>query len=107
LERAVHRTLLGGVILCGVLLVFGLTIALTQHQPQSGTPPTLRELFRAALSGNGPAIIDLGIVVLMLTPFVRVAVLAVGWMLAGDRRFAAVALVVLGLLGLSLILGLG
>lgn len=43
----------------------------------------------------------------MVTPLFRVAVLAVGWALDEERRFAIVALVVLCLLGLSLILGIG
>jgi len=37
----------------------------------------------------------------------RVAVLGTGWLLAGQRRFALVALCVLVLLGLSLVLGVG
>jgi uncharacterized membrane protein len=49
----------------------------------------------------------LGLLILIGTPVLRVAVLAVGWWMMGDRRFAAVALTVLALLGLSLALGLG
>jgi hypothetical protein len=43
----------------------------------------------------------------MATPIVRVGVLAVGWTIEGDWRFAAVAATVLALLGLSLYLGMG
>ena len=51
--------------------------------------------------------LDLGLLALMATPMLRVAVLALGWGLAGERRFAAVALAVLGLLGVGIALGVG
>jgi hypothetical protein len=43
----------------------------------------------------------------MLTPFSRVIVLAIGWLLARQWRFGIVALCVLCLLALSVILGTG
>jgi len=48
----------------------------------------------------------LGILALMATPILRVGVLAAGWSLEGERRFAAIAGAVLILLGASLYLGL-
>jgi len=43
----------------------------------------------------------------VVTPMFRVAVLAIGWTLEGDQRFALVALAVLRLLGVNLLLGVG
>jgi uncharacterized membrane protein len=108
LARWVHRTLLAGVILSGVLLTAGLALSLARGQVAAeGTPPPVGELLHRAASGNGPALAELGLFVLMLTPVLRVAVLAVGWLIGGEYRFALVALAVLALLGLGLALGLG
>jgi hypothetical protein len=85
-----------------VLIVF-----LRQELRPEGPPPSLGVLMRGALWGDGLSITDLALLVLMVTPLVRVAVLAAGWTLMRQHRFAVVAFVVLGLLGLSLALGMG
>lgn len=98
LERAVHRTLLGGVLLSGAFMLLGLALVLTQRIFDAGATSS-------STLEYGTSLIDGGILLLMLTPLVRVAVLAIGWLWTGERTFAAVALAVLALLGWSLILG--
>jgi uncharacterized membrane protein len=105
LEHLVHRTLLTGLLIGASLLALGLALTFIDKSPHTGPPPTLRLVFQGALRGRSAAVLDLGILALVATPILRVAVLAVGWWQAGDRRFAAVALIVLGLLGLSMALG--
>jgi uncharacterized membrane protein len=108
LERSVHLTLLSGAVVSGALMLAGLMIVLVAQEPRpQAVPPGVAQLVRMAVAGNGTSMIDLGLLLLLCTPLLRVAVLAVGWMLTGDRRFAAVALIVLSLLGLSLALGIG
>jgi uncharacterized membrane protein len=86
----------------------GLVVVVAAGQPRPlGPPDSVRELPGRAAAGSGVALIELGLLVLILTPALRVAVLAVGWTAAGDRRFAATATIVLALLGLSVWLGLG
>jgi uncharacterized membrane protein len=68
---------------------------------------SLVTLCREAGRFHGPAITTLGLLVLMVTPIMRVVVLLVGWAARRDWLFAAVALVVLALLILSLLLGAG
>jgi uncharacterized membrane protein len=107
LERWVHWTLLGGVAASGFLLALGLILALAEGQRRpKGSPPPLSEVIGAAARGSGVDLIDLGLLGSMVTPLLRVAVLAAGWLTAGDRKFAAVAGVVMVLLGMSLALGL-
>src|SRR5206468_3862654 len=97
-----------GIVLSGVLLSLGLALSLARNVPRpEGHPPPLATVFRLAFRGQGVDLLDLGLLALIGTPIVRVFVLAVGWGLAGERRFMAVALVVLALLGLSFALGVG
>lgn len=108
LARWVHWSLLGGVALSGLLLSVGLIASSAQNRPlPPGAPTSFTLTVRLALQGNGNALIYLGLFVLMATPVVRVAVLAVGWALVRDFRFAAVSGLVLALLGLAVVLGLG
>jgi hypothetical protein len=108
LAHRVHRVLFTGVVVAGLLLATGLAVALAGGQPLTAGPPgPIAELPGRAVAGDGGALIELGLLVLIITPGMRVVVLAVGWASAGDRRFAAVAGVVLLLLILSVLLGVG
>lgn len=107
LTHWVHRILLGGVVLSGGLLLAGLVILLVTDQPLPEGSPSLAVVFRQAVQGNGVGLLELGLLILMATPVLRVGVLALGWWRLGNRRFAVVALGVLVLLGVSLALGLG
>lgn len=106
LDRWVQATLLSGIVLSGILLSVGLLTIFIRHEARPvGPPSNLAVLVHSALAGNGLAMTELGLLALMITPLLRVAVLAAGWAYEGERRFAVVALVVLGLLGFSLFLG--
>lgn len=107
-ERLVHFSLLAGLALAAVLLALGLLVGLVRGEPETGgEPPALPQLVLAALGGNGQALMNLGLMALMVTPVLRVAMLILGWTAAGERRFALVALAVLALLSLSMLLGVG
>lgn len=107
-ERLVHFSLLAGLAVAAVLLLLGLLAGLIVGQPdRAAGPPSLSRLLRAASSGDARALMDLGLLTLMMTPLLRVAVLIVGWMLAGERQFVLVAAAVLALLSLSMLLGVG
>ena len=108
LQRWVHRSLVAGLLASALLLAGGLLAATMARQPDEGeAPQSLAVLVRSALRGEGAALMTLGILVLMATPILRVGVLAAGWSLEGERRFACIAGSVLILLGASLYLGLG
>jgi uncharacterized membrane protein len=108
LARAVHVSLLTGSVVSAILFVVGLTIALTTGKARPDVPPQLdTTLFRAALHFDAVPLLDLGLLSLMLTPLVRIIILAGGWALRRDFRFALVALVVLLLLIASLLKGVG
>jgi len=108
LARSVHRVLLTGVVVAGILLAIGLVVAVAGGQPRPiGQPASIRTLPARLAAGDGVALIESGVLVLVLTPALRVAVLAIGRAVAGDRPAAAVAGTVLALLALSVWLGLG
>ena len=107
LARAVHVSLLTGSVVSALLFVAGLAIALASGKPRDKPPPLDADLFIAALHFDGVALIEMGLLSLMLTPLVRIVILAGGWALRRDFRFALVALVVLLLLIASLLKGVG
>lgn len=106
LEHGVHLALFAGLLASGALLVAGLVVGLATHDvgPES-PPPGLFTLIADAVGGHAVALIDLGVLVLMATPALRVVVLFSGWWLARERRFALVAASVLALLVASVFLG--
>jgi uncharacterized membrane protein len=108
LEHLVHISLLAGLTISGALLLGGLVLTFVNKLDRpEGTPPPLHELLPAVMHGNGVALTNAGLLLLIMTPIVRVFVLAVGWGIAGNYRFMAVAIVVLLLLGISFLLGVG
>lgn len=108
LAHWVHRILLGGLVVSGLLLIFGLAIVFVFQEPRPViTPEGGIELLKHVAKGGGVATLNLGLFILILTPGLRVLVLAIGWCLERDWVFAAVALAVFVLLALSLTLGMG
>ena len=111
LQRWVHWSLLCGAALSGLLLAWGLflnghSVRLTEAPAEPG-PVHLTALLHGVANGDAVSLMDLGLLLLITTPILRVAVLGLGWLIHGDGRFAAVALVVLAMLVLSLMLGIG
>jgi uncharacterized membrane protein len=104
LSRAVRRTLQIGLTASVVLIVVGWLVIVTKG-PASDAPKA--GLFSRAAHGDGTAILAVGLVLLMLTPVARVAVLAIGWLVSRDFTFSLIAFCVLAMLGLSVLLGTG
>ncbi|HEY2882666.1 MAG TPA: DUF1634 domain-containing protein [Pirellulales bacterium] len=108
LARAVHASLLAGSLASALLFLAGLVVVAVTRQPRPNDAPKISvPLISAALHGDGVALLDLGLLVLLLTPLLRIVILAVGWTALRDYRFALVAIFVLALLTVSLVIGLG
>lgn len=105
LDHWVHRTLLAGLVVSGVLLATGLAIMLIQGNEQAPRFESFAALLQEAGQFQGPAVTTLGLLALMITPILRVVVLLIGWSIRRDWRFAGVALAVLVLLCISLGIG--
>jgi uncharacterized membrane protein len=108
LARAVHWTLLIGLLVSALMMIAGLFVAIAKNQPRPESLITsVPGLIRMAGEGNGVAWMELGVLMLLATPVLRVIVLAIGWSLQRDGRMALVALVVLLLLAVSIVLSVG
>jgi uncharacterized membrane protein len=108
LAHWVHWSLLAGVLLSGLVLAVGLARDPARGPSEAaGQEVTLTAVIHGAEHEDGVSLINLGLLLLMATPILRIAVLGVGWLVSGEGRFASAALVVLLLLLLSIKLGLG
>jgi hypothetical protein len=104
LYRGVQRTLAGGMILSFSLMGLGLIGQLLNPQPHPDLVVPLDRLPAALLAGNPLAVLDSGLLVLLLIPAVHLSVAAVQFARHRESRYLALTLVVLGLLALGAVL---
>jgi uncharacterized membrane protein len=115
LNTVISGVLKYGVTISTVLLLTGLTLLLVEKP--AGLPtsvqqlissnygrPTLDvgQLFSSAAQGMPIFVIQLGLVVLLATPFVRVLASVIVFAAERDRTYVAITLIVLGILLVSL-----
>lgn len=119
-ERAISRVLRGGVLLSLVLVSAGTALSFLSTSgaygrgpgevarligPGGSFPRTASWLIHGLVRLDGQAVVVLGLIVLILTPIVRVAVSIVAFAREGDRVYASITTVVFLLLMLSFLLG--
>jgi uncharacterized membrane protein len=97
----------GVVILTGgVLLLLRHGGAPTAFYRFMGEPASLRsvpQIVMGAFHGHALAIVQLGILLLITTPVLRVLVVGIGYVLERDWLYVSVAVIVLAVLGASLL----
>jgi uncharacterized membrane protein len=113
LERRVAALLRAGVVLAVAVVAVGAAVVLARHGHETvnyrvfvGEPPSLRSpagIVQDALRFRGGAIVELGLLLLILTPVARVALSAVAFLRARDALYAAITAVVLAVLLYSLL----
>ena len=91
----ISTILLVGSFCAAGLLALGLGMSLLQAQVHDGTTVpvgfSFSELIESLLRGEATAVINFGILVMMLTPFLRVVVAAFSFLLEKDFAYASVA----------------
>jgi uncharacterized membrane protein len=118
-ELLISRLLLGGVAISMATVLLGLLLMFVHHPeylqsaadcrrltaPGAAFPHTLADVARGVLAGRGQAVVALGLLLLIATPILRVAVSLVGFALQRDRTYTVVSAVVLIVLLISFLLG--
>lgn len=118
-ELLISRLLRSGVLVSLALVVAGTVITFVRHRtyvsnaatldPLRGPEATFPHSINAVLTGvahfQGDAIVALGLLALIATPVLRVAVSIATFAYQRDRTFVVVTAVVLSLLLLSFLLG--
>jgi uncharacterized membrane protein len=102
----------GGVLLSSAIIIAGLILLLRLPDPFSaksvGTlPHTPLEIWTGLLALQPQAVIVLGLLLLIATPVLRVAVSVIAFGLEHDMRYVIITLIVLAILITSFLLGRG
>jgi uncharacterized membrane protein len=114
-EIAISVLLRSGVLLAAALVLIGGGLYLARHSDAPtayhvfhGEPQELRHpelVLHSALSGRADAIIQLGLLLLILTPVARVAFSAAAFAVERDALYVVMTLIVLAVLLYSLLGG--
>lgn len=112
LEQIIGNLLRAGVVLAAVVVFAGGVVYLLYHgfeHPQyhtfhgeEGSLKSISGIVHDALALHSRGIIQLGLLLLVLTPISRVAFSAIGFLLEGDRMYVVITLIVLAVLLFSL-----
>ena len=107
LYQAAISTLTWGFRTGAALLAIGILLALARRESLNRVADPFAEVLPAVLDGEASGVVDLAIIWLMITPVLAVVVVALGFFRLGDRRYGALALLVLAVLGVTITLALG
>jgi uncharacterized membrane protein len=104
LNRTMYLVLITGVILSFGTLVVGLI--LYAMSPTDGTTLPLDKILDGVVRGDPIAVIDLGIVLLIATPLVRILAAGISFGLEKDYRFVGISIFVLAMIVLAVFIRL-
>ncbi len=118
-EVLISWLLLGGVVLSMGTVLLGLVLMFVHHPdyfksaadlqrltaPGAAFPSTPGSIARGVLAGQGQAVVALGLLLLIATPILRVAVSMLAFALQRDRTYTLICAVVLVVLLISFLLG--
>ena len=115
LENLIGNLLRAGVLIAAVLVVIGGVMYMagahsevvhySVFQPVSAELRSAAGIVSGAFHLNAAAVMQLGVVLLILTPIARVALAMVGFWLEDDRLYTVVSAIVLVILFISLLWG--
>ncbi|HEX9067673.1 MAG TPA: DUF1634 domain-containing protein [Ktedonobacterales bacterium] len=110
LETLISVVLRAGVVLSGALVALGGLLVvgrewLAHSPPATEYPHSIAAVISGVAHGDGVAILTLGLLVLLATPIVRVALSLVGYVRERDWRYVVITAIVLSIITLSLLLG--
>ena len=100
------RLLLAGLLLAIGLMIVGAVLAAVRGSGSVASESSITGLPRLLAAGDPTGFLDLGLLVLLATPFARVVALAVDFARGRQWLFVGLAAVVIAILVLSGLLGL-
>jgi len=103
IDRVVRGTLVAGVAISTALLVAGLALTALGHGGVPDVTLGLGEAFRGLAHGEPDAYYSLGLLVMILTPFVRVIGSVVAFAVERDWRYVAVTATVLAIMIVTIV----
>ena len=107
LNQVVHHILIVGLALSTLLILIGLGLDLANHRQVPTDVPGFREALRRTAALRPSGFLTLGLLVLVATPILRVIGSTLAFIYERDWRYAAITLLVLVIVSLSLLLGQG
>ncbi len=103
-DRWVGAVLATGVVLSLAILIWGAVLYLL-NPGAAEAPRTVLGIFRGAVELNSTATINLGLLVLLSTPVVRIIAAGIAFTLERSYKFALISLGVLSILTISIMIG--
>ena len=121
IDTAIAAVLRGGVLLSIATIVIGITITFVHHpnyfssrpalgqltSPGSHFPNSISEVASGIRDGRGQAVMMLGLLILIATPVMRVALSVIIFIIEKDRLFAAITAAVFLILMFAFAVGRG
>jgi uncharacterized membrane protein len=104
MNRTMYLVLVTGMVLSFSIMIIGLVMYAIS--PTEGTTMSLDKIFDGIVHGNPIAVIDLGIVLLIATPLVRVIAAGITFGLEKDYRFLGISIFVLAMIVLAVFIKL-
>ena len=101
----VQRVLVAGLAVAAVLILAGLVAALVAHHVVPHDVLKVAPALRRAVRMQGDGLLTLGLLMLILTPFLRVVGTALVFVWERDWRYVSITLLVLAVMIASLFLG--
>ena len=107
LNHKISSVLAVGMTASIIVLFIGLAMLIFLGGDYEEVTMSLPEIAHGILQGNPIAVIDLGIILLIATPLVRVISLAVTFAMKKETKFVAACIIVLVLVAVTVILKSG
>lgn len=89
-----------------VLIILGLVIAIVRDEPLANELGAFGRVFDELLAGHSNGFLGLGILVMILSPIVASATIAVSFFQIGDRRYGVITTAVFIVLMISIAISL-
>lgn len=99
-------TLLVGLLMSIAVMALGLLVTAVQHGQNASRVLPLNQVLPQVAHGNGPALLDLGILLLFATPLIGVVVALTSFVRRRDAAFVAVSGLLLVLLAAGFLVAL-